>query len=82
MSGDVLAVSALPAVGPDGAPFALVQLARVGSDGGLELAPGLTACPLEIEGEVCGQSIEDAVYRLLDEMNGKGDADADEDRHE
>ena len=57
---------------------ALVQFASV-SDGELETMPNLTPYPLEIEGEVCGQSIEEAVYKLLDRLNGKeaGDADAD-----
>ena len=74
MTGHLFAVSAIPTITARGDNVALVQFARV-VDGKLEGVPGVTEYPLDIEGEVCGQSIEDAVYRLLDRLNGKEDPD-------
>lgn len=72
MTRRMYAVSALPAADGRGGNCALVQFAEIVG------VPGLVQYPLEIEGEVCGKSIEEAVYRLLDELNGKGRADGDE----
>ena len=77
MTRRMYAVSALPAADGRGGNCALVQFAEI-VDGELVGVPGLVQYPLEIEGEVCGKSIEEAVYRLLDELNGKGRADGDE----
>lgn len=77
MTPEMIALSAMPATDSDGKPCALVQFASV-SDGELETMPNLTPYPVEIEGEVCGQSIEEAVYKLLDRLNGKEPADGDE----
>lgn len=74
MIGRRFAVSAIPAITAEGDNVALVQFARV-VDGKIEGVPGVTEYPLEIEGEVCGESIENAVYKLLDRLNGKEDAD-------
>lgn len=77
MTRRMYAVSALPAADGRGGNCALVQFAEI-VDGELVGVPGLVQYPLDIEGEVCGESIEEAVYRLLDEINGKGRADGDE----
>lgn len=77
MTRQMYAVSAFPAADGRGGECALVQFVEVVGDE-LVCVPGLVQYPLEIEGEVCGESIEKAVYRLLDEINGKGRTDADE----
>lgn len=74
MTGRLIAVSAIPSTAVGGDPIALVQFARV-VDGGLEEVPNLVQYQLDIEGEVCGESIENAVYKLIDRLNGKEDPD-------
>lgn len=77
MTEQLIAVSAYPTVAAGGDPRALVQFARV-VDGRLEEVPNLVQYQLDIEGTVCGESIEEAVYRLMDRLNGKEDSDGHE----